>query len=59
MEEISYTDDTHTSGLVYFKTVNAAVKVLCIFKNVKLMNKTLKITFAEREDEVQEDENLN
>ena len=38
---------TGKTGLVYFDTINQAIKVLCIFKNMKIMNKTLKIAFAE------------
>lgn len=47
MVEINYTEDSQSSGKVHFKSKDAATKVLCYFKNVKLMNKTIKITFAE------------
>lgn len=51
VESIEQTEENKSSGLIHFKNVEASVKVLCIFKNVKIMNRTLKITFAESEDE--------
>lgn len=50
VKDIKYTEDNKSSGLVYLKNKNSAIKILCIFKNVKLMNKTLKITFADDEE---------
>lgn len=60
VEKIEYTEDNNTSGMVYFGNVEAAVKVLSLFKNLKVMKKTLKITFAEqKEKEKGLDEILN
>lgn len=53
--EYKYSDEKKTSGLVFFESENAAIKILCMFKNVKIMNKTLKITFADLPEEKTDD----
>lgn len=43
---INYSNETKNSALVFFKTVEDAAKILCLFKNTNLIDKSLKINFA-------------
>lgn len=45
-EDIYYLNDSKNSALAFFRTLEVAVKVLCIFKNITLIDKNLKINFA-------------
>ena len=44
--DIFYSNDSRNSALVYFKDVAAAARILCLFKNTNLIDKSLKINFA-------------
>lgn len=43
---VYYLNDSKNSALCHFSSVSAAVKVLCNFKNINLVDKSLKINFA-------------
>ena len=43
---IYYSNESKNSALVFFQTVEEAAKVLCLFKNTNLVDKSLKINFA-------------
>lgn len=46
VEDIYYSNDSKNSALVLFKTIDDAAKILCLFKNTNLGEKSLKINFA-------------
>lgn len=46
VEDLYFSNDSRNSALVFFKTVDAAARVLCLFKNTSLGEKSLKINFA-------------
>lgn len=46
VENIHYVNESRNSALCYFKSSEAAVKILCNFKNIILIDKNLKINFA-------------
>ncbi len=54
VRQFKYFDDKKTKGLVYFHSTSAAIKILCLFKNIKLKDKKIKITFADNVDEIEE-----
>jgi len=43
---IYYSNDSRNSALVFFKSIEEAVRILCLFKNTNLIDKSLKINFA-------------
>lgn len=43
---LEYLNESKNSALCVFKTVEAAIRVLCCFKNVNLLDKCLKVNFA-------------
>ena len=46
MSNIYYLNESKNSALVFFEKVEQAVKILCLFKNMTLIDKNLKINFA-------------
>lgn len=46
VQDIYFSNDTKNSALVFFKSVDDAVKVLCLHKNTNFGDKNLKINFA-------------
>jgi hypothetical protein len=46
VEEIYYLNESKNSALCMFSSIQAAVKILCLFKNTNLVDKSLKINFA-------------
>ena len=44
--DVYYLNDSRNSALCFFESTEAAVKVLCLFKNMNLVDKSLKINFA-------------
>lgn len=49
VDKIQYMNKTKNSALCFFKEKSAAIKILCIFKNMKFIDKNLKINFATEE----------
>ena len=47
IKQYKYIDDKKAKGLVFFHSTASALKILCLFKNVKLKDKKVKITFAD------------
>ena len=43
---IQYSNESRNSALVFLKSVEEAVRILCLFKNTNLIDKSLKINFA-------------
>jgi hypothetical protein len=43
---IYYSNESKNSALVFFRTVEDAAKILCLFKNTMMIDKSLKINFA-------------
>lgn len=46
VQNIYYSNESKNSALVFFNSIDEAVKVLCLFKNTNLVDKSLKINFA-------------
>ena len=46
MDEIYYLNESKNSALVFFSELQSAIKILCMFKNMTLIDKNLKINFA-------------
>lgn len=44
--DIYYLNESKNSALVFFESLDQAVKILCMFKNMTLIDKNLKINFA-------------
>lgn len=44
--DIYYLNESRNSALCYFESIEAAVRILCNFKNINLIDKSLKINFA-------------
>ena len=50
VRQYKYLDEKKNKGLIYFHNTSAAIKILCLFKNIKLKDKKIKITFADNVD---------
>lgn len=46
VEDLYYSNESRNSALVFFKTVDEAARILCLYKNTSLGDKSLKINFA-------------
>ena len=46
IDNLYYLNESQNSALVFFEKLESAVKVLCMFKNMTLIDKNLKINFA-------------
>lgn len=46
VDEIYYLNESKNSALVFFSELQSAIKILCMFKNMTLIDKNLKINFA-------------
>lgn len=46
VSDIYYLNESKNSALVFFEGLDQAVKILCMFKNMTLIDKNLKINFA-------------
>lgn len=46
VEDIYYLNESKNSALAFFDSIEAAVRVLCLLKNTNLIDKSLKINFA-------------
>ena len=46
VNEIYFLNESKNSALVFFDRLEQAVKILCMFKNMTLIDKNLKINFA-------------
>lgn len=46
VEKIYYVNESRNSALCFFDTIESAVHILCVFKNMNVIDKSLKINFA-------------
>lgn len=46
VQNIYYVNESRNSALCFFNNVEAAMRILCLFKNMNIIDKSLKINFA-------------
>jgi len=46
VEQIYYVNESRNSALCFFESIEAAINILCAFKNMNVVDKSMKINFA-------------